>query len=457
MKKIIFILVMAAIISLMMPSGIFADPEADTHYENALKLFYEKDFCEAEIELRKALEENPYHEKARELFGEIEVMRELARPRDVEESVSREIDEEEDVSISCAENKILIEITEDDLEGIEEGIIIKAENDADRDRIRDTLLKDTVKVRAEGEHAGHREVEPGTRNPVHEYVLGSDLYIFDMEAADDFVFKAEIDITLEFDWELINPTLVYWDEGEEEWISYDSQAVDCNHLRFSTDDIKGRKFCIMGDISTMIVEEAGQEEGGTAGYMDGSTKKAELVIPGQAVGNDIIFSIAEIYENDYMENICLGEGYVIDGEIYDMRSAADGEGLIDFGSFGDPFLRPAVLTMECSPDALCPKIAYFICDECCVGWEIVPTKRISDTYVRAYVYHLSKWAVLETAPDTVMETAAGEAVEEKTAAVEEEKEQAAAALQEEEKIESGFVLFFRNLWRNIREFFLGLF
>jgi hypothetical protein len=451
MKKIIFILVMAAIISLMLPSGIFADPEADTHYENALKLFYEKDFCEAEIELRKALEENPYHDKARKLFREIEVMRELARPRDVEESVSREIAEEDDISIKCAGNKILIEITKAALEGIEEKIIIKAENDADRDRIRDTMLKDAIKVRAEGEHAGHREVKPGTRNPVREYVLGSDLYIFDMEATDGFVFKAEINITLEFDWELINPTLAYWDEGEEEWISHDSQTVDCNHLRFSTDDIKGRKFCILGDISTRILEEADPEEGGAAEYMDGGIKKAELAIPGEAVGNDIIFSIAKIYENDYMENICLGDGYIIDGNIYDMRSAAAGyadeEGAIDYGSFTDPFLRPAVLTLECSPDALCPKIAYFICDECCVGWEIVPTKRISDTYVRAYVYHLSKWAVLETVPDTVLETAAEEAVEEKTAVVEEEKDSE----------ESSFILFFRNIWRKIRDFFLSLF
>jgi len=450
MKKLIYTMVLAAVISLMLPSGIFADSESDIHYENALKLFYEKDFCEAEIELRKALEENPYHDKARELFGEIEVMRELARPRDVQESVSREIGEEEDVSIRCAENKIIIEITKAALEGIEEGIIIKAENDAGRDRIKDIMLKDAVKVRAEGEHSVHREIKPGTRNPVHEYVLGSDLYIFDMEAADDFVFKAEIDITLEFDWELINPTLVYWDEGGEEWISHDSQTVDCNHLRFSTDDIKGRKFCILGDISTMIVEEADPEEGGAAEYLDGGIKKAELAIPGEAVENDIIFSIAEIYENDYMVDICLGDGYVIDGKIYDIRSAADREGFVDFGSFSDPFLRPAVLTLECSPDAHCPKIAYFICDECCVGWEIVPTKRISDTYVRAYVYHLSKWAVLETAPGEEMV-----ALEEASGG--DDGEEIVPVKAETDSKECGFLLFFRNIWRKIRDFFISFF
>jgi hypothetical protein len=448
MKKIIFTLIMAAIMSLMLPSGIFADSEADIHYENALKLFYEKDFCEAEIELRKALEENPYHDKARELFDEIETARKLARPVDVQESVSQKIAEEDDISIKCAGRKILIEITEDALEGIkEEGIIIKAENDADRDLINSTLLKDTIRVRAEDEHAVHREVEPGTRNPVHEYVLGSDLYIFDMEAAGDFVFKAEIDITLEFDWELINPTLVYWDEAGEEWVSYDSQAADCNHLKFKTDDIKGKKFCILGDISTMIVEEADPEEGGLAEYMDGGIKRAELAIPGKAVEDGIFFSIAEIYENDYMEDICLSEGYAIDGNIYDLRSGAVEEASVNYGSFAGPFLRPAVLTMECSPDACCPKIAYFICDECCLGWEIVPTKRISDTYVRAYVYHLSKWAVLETAPGQERGSAAEEAVEEDAALVEEEKDSG----------ESGFILFFRNIWRKIRDFFLSLF
>jgi len=452
-NKIICIIAFMAILlaaGMSFPSVLNADTEAETHYENAKKLFYEKDLCEAEIELRKALTEDPYNQEAIDLFKSIEVIRELERQQIIEEIVVEEIASSNDIIISVAENKIRISIPAGALEGIEEAgqiVTITASNNADREEIEDEFLKSGIRVRAEGEHAVFREIEEGTKNPIREYVLGSDLYIFDLEeknGTEDFKFQQDIEITLEFDWELINPTLAYWDETPGEWVTMDDTIIDCNHLTASFDDIKDKKLCVLGDISNQVREDIVPETGGLLEYRSDNIKRAELNVPEGAVDNDILISLTEVYRRDYMEEVCTREGYRIDGKIYDLRSRHTGQstdGLIDYGAFTSPFLKPVVITLECSIDSICPKIAYFVCDECCVGWEIVPTKRINESYVRAYIYHLSKWAVLESISEDIAE----------------------ARIDDEEIIESttdekitgnGFIQFFINIWDFIKQLFV---
>ena len=455
-NKIKYIIAFTTILLLLVmsfPLILNADTEAEIYYENAMKLFYEKDFCEAEIELRKALTLDPYYQEAIDALSSRESIRELEEGQLIEEIVIKEISTSNDVIISAANNKIKIYIPAGALTGIEENnqvIIVTAKNNADREEIENEFLKSGIVVRTDGEHAVFKEIDEGTKNPIKEYVLGSNLYIFNLEeknGMEDFKFYQDIEVTLEFDWDLINPTLAYWDENSREWVSKDSVIIDCNHLTANFDDLEDKKLCVLGDISTQVKEEITPEIGGLLEYRSNNIKRAELIVPKGAVDNNIVMSVAEVYKKDFIEEISMLEGYRIDGKIYDLRSQ-DTTNLIDYGTFTSPFLKPIVLTLECSKDAICPKIAYFVCTECYQGWEIVPTKRISNTYVRAYIYHLSKWAVLDNIPEGRAEGRIDD--EEITETMIEEEADGKIT-------ENWFILFFKNIWDFIKSIFVNVF
>jgi len=393
-------------------------------------------------------EEEPEPEPEEELTEE-------EKHQQAEEEVEEEVSTEENTQITVADEKVVIDISLDAIIG-EEGealeVTVIAENFTDREKIEKEHANVEITVRAEGEHAAIRELPEGqTVTYYGEYNIGSDIYEFDIEGeigTDDSPFSKDVELTLEYDEDIINPTLAYWDEESEQWVTFDSIIIDPNHLSASFNSLEDLTLCILDDVSTQVVEVIDASAGGTVeNVLEDVT--ITLDIPAGAVDEDIEVAITQVTVTEHIDKMTSKEGkFKIDGKIYDFRAITTEDGT-KVGTVDNPFSEPVTITLECSPGTENPTIAWFNPET--GTWEEVETVRIDDTHVVASVYHFSKWAVLEVleAEEVIVEE-----VEKLAEEIEEEViEPAKEKVEEKTPERNAFVQFFVNIWRWIINLF----
>jgi len=310
-----------------------------------------------------------------------------------------------------------------DEEGVALEVKVIVENESDREVIRE---KYTLK---------------------EDFEIRSDLYMVDIEGdigTEDNPFSKDVELALEFDEDLINPAMAYWDREVEEWVILDSDILDSNHLVASFDNLEGLILCVLDDMSTRVREEINAETGGTVvNELEDIT--IILDIPADAIEEDIEVAITEVIVTEYIEKMTTQEGkFKIDGKIYDFKALTieDGEKI---GTIDNPFGQPITITLECSADAENPVIAWF--NPKTGQWEEVETVRIDDTHVQATIYHFSKWAVLEAVSATELVAEVAENVGETEVAED------IIVGAEEESTENSFIQIFMNILNKILNLF----
>ena len=402
-----------------------------------------KDSASATVTIQTPPPQKPEEEK--------EELTEEESHKQAEEKVDQEVSTKEDTQITVADKKVVIDISLDavvDEEGEALEVTVTAENFTDREKIDKEYTDVEITVRAEGEHAVIRELSEGqTVTYYGDYNIGSDIYKFDIEGdigTDDSPFSKEVELTLEYDEDIINPTLACWDEESEQWVTLDSSIIDPNHLSASFNSLEDLTLCILDDVSTQVVEVIDASIGGIVENVLEDVTITLDILAG-AVDEDIEVAITQVTVTENIDKMTSEEGkFEIDGKIYDFRAITTEDGT-KVGTVDNPFGEPVTITLECSSGTENPTIAWFNPE---TGmWEEVETGRIDDTHVAASVYHFSKWAVLEPIPAEEIVEAEPETTEE----VAEEKVEIEEVQGQPER--NAFVQFFVNAWRWIINLF----
>ena len=290
-------------------------------------------------------------------------------------------------------------------------------------------------------------------SPIEGFNIGSDLYIFDIEGdigTDDNPFSQDVELTLEFDDDLINPTLAYWDEETGEWIPIDSDILDSDHLSAEFGNLEDLTLCILDDVSTQVTEEIDASTGGT---VENALEDVVIIldIPAGAIKEDVEVSITQVTVTEHIDKMTSKEGkFKIDGKIYDFRATTTEDGKL-IGTVDNPFSEPVTITLECSPGTENPTIAWFNPET--GTWEEVETVRIDDTHVAASVYHFSKWAVVEEVVEEEIVEVEPEVIEEVLEEEEEPEVEEKAEIAKEVPERNAFAQFFVNIWRWIINLF----